>query len=643
MKIGSILFVILLMAQTVVGQLQHKKFISEMEKGNLAKTMNFKSSGFSDNFDIIYHRLNWVVDPAVYSIKGDITSYFKIIKSGTSSIYFDLSNPLVVDSVIQRGTKLPFTHQNELVKIDFSQELSLNKPDSLTVYYHGVPPSNGFGSFVTQTHSGAPVLWTLSEPYGARDWWPCKQSLTDKIDSIDVYVTAPAGNKVASNGILISEKTVGNEIVTHWKHRYPIATYLVAIAVTNYTVFSDYARIDGTDSLEIMNYVYPENYSAVRTPAAYIVKVIELFSNLFIPYPFFLEKYGQAQFGWGGGMEHQTMTFISGFDAGLITHELSHQWFGDYVTCASWKDIWINESFATYCEGLAIENLDNPNWLNWKHDRMQQVLDNAEIGSIIVDDTTSVNRIFNYYLSYQKGAMVLNMLRYQIGDEAFFSALKEHLTNPATSRGFASTEQVKHYFEQAADTTLDSFFEDWFYGQGYPIYNINWEQNIDNQVTIKISQTTTHSSVSFFPNRVPVLLIGDTQQQTVSLYNTSNSQVFTFNPGFEVNTLQFDPEYTILAPHPAVVSLKIDENNLEHHITIIPNPALHEVTIKSARGFEVERYQVISVDGRSIITGDNTAKTRKIHIDLSEIPAGNYYIRVFSGSELIVEPFIKMN
>ncbi|MBK7970327.1 MAG: hypothetical protein IPK08_16080 [Bacteroidetes bacterium] len=177
------------------------------------------------------------------------------------------------------------------------------------------------------------MIWTLSEPYGSSDWWPCKNGLTDKADSIDIFLNVPNAMTGASNGILIAETPNGTTKLFHWKHKYPIA-YLICMAVTNYVKYS-LCPLAG-DTLEIVNYVYPEDSLLATSQTDEIVSMVQLYDTLFGVYPFHNEKYGHAQFGWGGGMEHQTMTFVSNFGFDLLAHELAHHWFGDKVTYGSW-------------------------------------------------------------------------------------------------------------------------------------------------------------------------------------------------------------------------------------------------------------------------------------------------------------------
>src|SRR5690554_5113348 len=254
---------------------------------------------------------------------------------------------------------------------------------------------------------------------------------------------------------------------------------------------------------------------------------MNIFADLFEPYPYAEEKYGHAQMGWGGGMEHTTVSFMGNFGRSLIAHELGHQWFGNKVTCGSWQDVWLNEGFATYMEGLVVETIDgNANFKSWKQEQVYNITYYPG-GSVHIpaQDTTSVDRIFHGRLSYDKGSMVLHMLRKKLGDTDFFQGATNYLNDPALAFGYAKTEDLIRNMEITSGKDLTEFFDDWIYGEGYPSYTIKWNQQNNEEINIKISQTQSHHSVSFFEAPVPLRLHG-TQGETLDLVleNTVNNQ-----------------------------------------------------------------------------------------------------------------------
>jgi hypothetical protein len=175
------------------------EYIIELEKTHYNRIINLKANPLTQDYDLKYHRLKWEVDPAVLYISGTITSYFIPTTDNFNQVNFDLEDNMTVDSVSYHGSSLSFTLLNDNLQINLTDVISIGTLDSLTIVYRGEPIRTGFGSFDTLTHEGVPVLFTTSPPYGARTWWPCKQDLNDKIDSVDIIVTTPEQYRVGSN------------------------------------------------------------------------------------------------------------------------------------------------------------------------------------------------------------------------------------------------------------------------------------------------------------------------------------------------------------------------------------------------------------------------------------------------------------
>lgn len=524
----------------------------------------------SRHYAIHYHRLEWNIDPAVRHIEGDVTHHFTATDV-LEELEFDLSGALTVEEVRHHGTSIAFTHADDLLTIALPSTLVPGQADSITISYAGEPPTSGFGSFVQAEHAGAPIVWTLSQPYGARDWWPCDQRLANKADSLDMLVVTPAGQRAAGLGVLVAEDELPDgRSRFHWRHRHPVAYYLVAVAVTNYAAYSDIVDL-GDHQVEILNYVYPENLAFAQQELSAAVGQMQLFSTLFGRYPFADEKYGHAQFSWGGGMEHQTMSFMGSFHNEIVSHELGHQWFGNKVTCASWQDIWLNEGFATYMSALSYEALAPMYWMPVKQMRRDAIVAQPD-GSIRRSDTTTVASLFNSRLTYLKASFVVHMLRWVCGDSAFFAGCRNYLNDPALAWGVAGTADLRAHLEASSGRDLEEFFRDWYEGEGHPSYAVEWTQDATGVVQMRLDQTTSHPSVGFFEMPVPVLFANGATDSTVVLDHTHNGQVFSFQLPFQADSAFFDPEIWLLSGsnmmrHVPVAAFGSDR------LLVFPNPA----------------------------------------------------------------------
>ncbi len=600
--------------------------IAETEKISAAKTMNLAVNPNTLNYDVTYHKLEFTVDPAVYFITGKVTTTYTAI-SNMTSLTFDLSNTLIVSSVKINNSALVFSQNTNELVITLPTTQTAGTQATVEIIYAGAPPQNGFFAFTSSTHGTppTPVMYTLSEPFGGRDWWPCKQDLNDKIDAIDVYITAPSQYVSVSNGIEPEAPIViGGNKTTHFHHGYPIPAYLIAIAVTNYSVYNQTAGT-APNTFPIINYIYPETLASVETQLAQTPLIMDLFESLFEIYPFHNEKYGHAQFGWGGGMEHTTVSFMQNFSRGLIAHEMAHQWFGDKITCGTWKDIWLNEGFATYVAALVIENFDGASAFITEKGSMINNITSSPNGAVYLTDTQAldVNRIFSGRLTYNKGAMVLNMLRFKMGDALFFQGVKNYLADTNLAYKYAITSNLQSHLEAIYGSSLTEFFSDWIYNQGYPIYNITAQNLTGGQVKFVVNQTQSNASVSYFEMPVPVRVFGaGGEEMDLVLNNTANGQIFIENVPFAITSLTFDPEKNIISKN-SVVTLGGNDFEFDTSVMLYPNPVSNVVSIDFSNNEFVANATFFNSIGQKI-KETTTQKTW----DVSSFESGIYFIRV---------------
>jgi aminopeptidase N len=632
------LFVLLVL--TSIGHAQNKEpsiqSISDIEKKVASQKMNLRVNPNTQNYDITYHMLRFTVDPANYYISGVVTTTFTAL-SDLTTVTFDLTNQLTVSSVTKDGTPLSFVQNvdNELV-ITLPSILNSGNSASVIISYSGTP-ANGEQAFTTSLHNGSPVLYTLSEPYGARDWWPCKQDLNDKADSIDVYITAPSQYISVSNGIETTTPIIsGPYKTTHFHHGYPIPAYLIAIAVTNYSVYNQTGGT-GPNQYPIINYIYPETLASAQTQLNQTPLILNLYESLFEIYPFHTEKYGHAQFGWGGGMEHTTVSFMVSFERGLIAHEMAHQWFGDKITCGSWKDIWLNEGFATYVAALVIENFDGQSAFITEKNKMINKITSSPNGAVYLTDIDlyDVNRIFDSRLTYNKGAMILNMLRFKMGDALFFQGIKNYLKDVNLAYKYAKTPDLQSHLEAVYGSSLAEFFNDWIYNQGYPSYTIS-AQNIEGgQAKFIINQTQTDASVSFFEMPVPIRVFGSGGQQfDLVLNNTVNGEIFTENVPFVITSLTFDPDKNIISKSNTVTlgQKSFDLNAIRLSLDSVSNI----LSLDLPNGIVIEKSVLYNIAGQKIKETSSSTTW-----DVTSLPSGVYFISVVTNSGKKKFKFVK--
>ncbi len=608
----------------------------EAEMKAASNIMNFVVNPNTLNYDLTHAELRLNVDPADYFVAGTVKNTVTFLEN-TSTITFDFANELVATVVKQGTTNLTFEENgnNEIV-VTLPTQANAGTSTTIEITYSGVPPVNGFAAFAAEQHAGTPVMWTLSEPFGARDWWPCKQDLNDKMNSVDVYITAPSQYTSAANGLEQSIVNNGDGTkTTHFFHNYPIPAYLVAFAVTNYQTFTQTAGIE--TQFPIVNYLYPESYATASSQLAQTLPIMTLFETLFEPYPFKNEKYGHAQFGWGGGMEHTTVSFMGSFGRSLIAHELGHQWFGDKITCGSWNDIWLNEGFAEYLSGLVVENLDgDDSFTTWKNTKITNITSQTG-GAVYLNDAeaTNVGRIFSSRLTYNKGSMLVHMLRFKMGDEAFFQGVRNYLADTNLAYGYAVSADLQSHLETAYGASLDEFFNDWLYNQGYPSYNIIAQNFGVGQAKITINQTPSHPSVEFFEMPVPVRLLGaGGQTHDVIVNNTVNGEQFIVSVPFVVTGVQFDPKKNIISKNNSA-TLNNDVFDYEDAIVVFPNPANDEIHIQMPLDITLESVEILNHLGQLV----NTKSTADFSV--SDLSTGVHFLKLKTSEGTFHKKIIK--
>lgn len=547
-----------------------------------------------NDYDVKHLKFNLALTNTSTNVSGDVTTTAQVTATTMPVYAFELDAAITIDSFKLNGVLMSVASAGAVRKVTLSSALAQNTMFTAQVFYHGAATA-GNGQFFSAglhpvTANGFKLMYSISDDLFADDWWPCKQSLQDKIDSVDMWVTVDDTLKVGSNGLLKNTVPLsGNKVRYEWKTKHPIEYYLISVAVAPYNEYSYYMHYtDGSnDSMLIQNYVY--NTPGHFTPTAKAALdstglIVDHFSNIFGRYAFDDEKYGHSMSPLGGGMEHQTMTTMGTgayTDVTLIAHELGHQWWGNNVSFASWRDVWLSEGITSYCEQLFVEKFRGAA-AQKAYRTMVMNQAKAGTGSVYVDDTTQVWRIFDGTLTYKKGASVTHMLRYLAPqDSLFFKGLRTY--RQLFYNGTATTKDLKLAMESVYNTSLDTFFNQWIYGEGYPSYSAKWAQQ-GSTLVIQLKQTTTKaSSVPCFHMPVEIKLITNNGDKIIKLYNNATTQTFVINSSDVVSNMQIDPEDNVLNAGGLVQKddavLKVAGIELDE-FTVQPNPASDSWLVK---------------------------------------------------------------
>ena len=503
--------------------------------------------------DALYHEIHISIDYENQKIDGLVSGRFRSLDDSLVQVVLDLKQNLQVSSV--SGAGHVFVHDVDYLLIDLDRPYHRDEELTVTVHYSGTPASEDFVyfKFDQMPPDNSPHVWTLSEPYGAKFWWPCKDLPADKIDSADIYITVPDDQLVGSNGTLVSTTDNGDGTKTfHWHEQYPIATYLISIVAGRYAHFQDFYHFSEHDSMLLDYYVYPENYPQAETVFSEMHEYLDVLSYYFGPYPFPEEKYGMAQFGWGGGMEHQTLTSIGRVDADwryLYVHELGHQWFGDAITCASWSDIWLNEGFASYSEALYAERAGYreypPGIKSYQSYILQQRWTMG--GTLLISDTSRVSNIFNRIV-YDKGSWILHMLRHMMGDAVFFDVLKSYVVDLRWRYGSVRTEDFKTICEEKSGLDLEMFFKQWLEYPYFPQYEYSWtaQKQTGDEYSLQLDITQAQGEIVY---QMPIdikIVYKNGSDTTIAIQNAQRKEQYEIVLPNDIETVLLDPEQWIL-------------------------------------------------------------------------------------------------
>ena len=496
--------------------------------------------------DISSYNIDIELYPNEQKIFSDIKISGVLLEKGSKQIELDFYDNFQIHLLQLNGRETEFNFEEQ--KLIIKSEEVISDSFEVRVVYEGAPKNLGFGSFTFGREEDQHVVYTLNEPVFASTWFPCNDTPADKA-MINISISNDSGMVSVSNGKLISIENRKEKVVYNWSSFYPISTYLIAIYSAPYQSFSQQYISSLNDTMSIDYYILPEKYEDAQRAFSDHPNYITVFSKLFGEYPFLKEKYGVAQILWNqGAMESQTIVgigtnFISGakFFSDILIHEAAHHWWGNSVTPKSWKDIWLNEGFATYSEALY-----------WEATKGKQALISTMASFRVNDESETLynpkSKIFSQMI-YNKGAWVLHMLRKEIGNTLFFNSLRNYYQKYEYSN--ANTYDFKDVCEETSQMNLDKFFDQWlFIGKGKIEIEYEWEvkkmDKKNREISISISQTQDGYNCYNFPIDILIKEV-DGNENLFNYFITSIDTVLNIKIASDVSSVEFDPGSWLLA------------------------------------------------------------------------------------------------
>ena len=551
------------------------------------------------DYDVKYWNLELdVTDIAGQTITGKVTMTSQAVVDGVTNVEYNFLDNMDVDSVKAGGQTVSFSHSNDILNITMDRTYDEGEYFTTIVYYNGQPQASGFGSFTWDSHNGQPLVTSLSEPEGARDWWPCKDEPHDKADTSDIYITVPDNLVATSNGVLVSNIDNGDGTRTfHWHNHYPITTYLVCASISNYQDFTDWYVTADNDSMPVTNYVFPDLYNQAVIDLSITPSAIAFYASKFGEYPFIEEKYGHTLFPWGGAMEHQCNTsygymLIRGDHAYdyILVHELSHMWFGDMITTDTWPNIWMNEGFASYCEALWAENLGGFSAYRSYMNSSNYVTDPS--GPIYDPEV-----LFSGNTVYNKGSWVLHMLRGVMGDSAFFEGMYAYANDPRYMYGTITTEEFRDVMEQYYGADLNWYFDEWVWGMNRPFYRYSWmTEDIGNgqyEVFLHIDQAQNSPAPEVFTMPIKMYPRINGQDTVITVFDNARNDDFRFVVNGQPTVMQLDKyDWILKMASQASYGMNIVTTELPDGV----NGEAYDVTVEARGGTAPYTFTVVSGD-----------------------------------------------
>jgi len=669
--IGGLLYVVLAIASPATaadGVLPHgplTRLEFEMDKVVASGSTTDKSGELgdaaagSDRYDVLRYDLDLRIDPSTHNIDGSVKMVFASLEQDLTDFVFDLRFTLTVNEVTHLTGPLEFTHDADSVSVVLPAPLAVGAIDSIVVSYGGLPRSSLVNrGLMFKTHrrlpdsppeDTSPIIANMSQPAHTQSWWPCKDKPGDKF-MVTMKLTVPDTLIGVSNGTLVSETPADPGWMTYaWRTDYPIAAYLVSVAISDYVLLEEDCITAHLGSfVPLKNWVFLADVEAAIIDFEPLCDMMDFCELRYGAYPFLGEKYGHAEFIWPGAMEHQTVTSIGhgsldgdGNHDWLIVHELAHQWFGDSLTPDIWADIWLNEGFATYSEALWFEHtIDQDAYFTYlaNHRNEEEWTSQGPVYDPVP--------VFPGRVIYDKGAWILHSLRGRMGDGPFFGFLEDWATGIDRRGGTVITQDLINLATSRAGEPLDGFFRPYLDETILPQVSFDYEISPGNAgEDTKLTVTLRQIQIPHFDNVFPLVVTTTTGTTTERIPLITSSYTVDLEYPSAVTRVELDPDKW-------VIWNEFLSGAAPQGLTrVYPNPSAGGYVVFGYELAQAARVEVRVMDsmGRQIyhhdlgtvqpVSGGNEYGWNVRTVSGARVPSGVYWAALEIGGQRYVSKF----
>lgn len=594
-------------------------------------------------FDVRFYHLSLDIATDIAFLKGDVLCEFMSTQANLTEIRLQLTTNYEIVRIL--GAVKAFERNGDEVLITLRTPLQIGQVAWIKVLYKGSPTTfnaNNTISGVVYSPTNEPFyIASSAAPLLSHHWFPCKRTMSDKVDSVYMDLTIPdmiiqeIPVVAISNGKLADIDLLSGKRTFKWKHQYPILPHHIMFAIANYKTVEQNVDLGG-QQMNIHHYVFPKHYAAYLKQIKELPEVIQFFSTRFGVYPFLKANLSITEIEFKENIEAQgylAVTDIKNINQDKLIYQLAKNWFGYAISCGSPKDVWLNESLSAYALTLWKEHKAG------KEAYLNEIKKNAYRGEgMLYGEQEEI--LYSDFMAHklEKGVYVLHMLRGIVGEKVFFEILKTFALDDRFRYNFTTTQDFTKTCESVSQKKLGYFFNDWLYGEYFPVYEYKFWRKDNKKIGFQVIQQKYATEPIFFTLPIEIRVTLNGKDTTLVLFNDNPSQTWELDlEAKKLEDIVLDPNQWLFKD----VLLKenrLSDKGLIRDLTIKGENANNRYLTISMRAFtkQLVVIELKTLSGKIVYATElNASDLVNETIKIPQyVPDGNYQLFLTSNSSI---------